>query len=97
MLRALVEWTDLSDDEVRARLAELDGETAPSDEATDSVAMRLARRGGGRLVAQRQAPRGNHDEALIDDFLSLDRRRRTLLRMLAADLRLAQARAVSGS
>ncbi len=97
VLHYLAELADVDPETLLGQLAELDDRQLGGDETVESVAMRLARRGGGRIVARRQAQRATDVEALIEDFVSLDRRRRTLLRALAADLRAAQARDETGS
>jgi transcriptional regulator with XRE-family HTH domain len=96
VLSYLVEWADLDEEELLARLTELDESELAAGETLESVAMRLGRRGGGRIAARRQAQRANDVEALVEDFLGLDRRRRTLVRALAAELRSAQAHEASG-
>ena len=101
LLHQLVDWAALSDSELEAALRVLAGTEAglilPDDagESAEEIAIRLSRRGGGRLAA---AQRGGGDPetlGLIEDFLALDRRRRTMARALVRELRLAHEREVS--
>lgn len=88
VLHQLVAWSPLDQRAVIAQLALLD-ESAPDDFTVEQRAMRLARRG----VAEKSAPPAEHADPevadVVEQFLALDRGRRTRARMLLRDLRTA--------
>lgn len=91
VLHRLLGWAELDGDGLLRELRRLD-ETAPAEFSSVQLAMRAARRG----VDEGRAGEGHHPDpevaAIIDDFLALDRRRRTHLRFLLHDLRAAAER-----
>jgi transcriptional regulator with XRE-family HTH domain len=98
VLHQLVLWRDLDEDNLLEALRPLD-DTAPDTLDTAQLAMRSARRGF-------EATRGHVERALsdpeidelVENFLALDQRRRTYVRLLVRDLRVAseQTRAAAG-
>jgi transcriptional regulator with XRE-family HTH domain len=92
VLHRLLGWAELDGDALLRELRRLD-ETAPTEFSAVQLAMRAARRG---VDDGRGGDQGHHPDheiaAIVEDFLALDRRRRTHLRFLLHDLRSAAER-----
>ena len=90
LLRRLVELCDLGSAELLSSLRQLDEGGAVGDLDVTGLAMRIARRGVEREVRPaREWPHDPELAELAEDFLALDRRRRTFARLLLRDLRKA--------
>ena len=90
LLHQLVAWCDLDGEALLNVLRKLDESQSTDDLGAVQLAMRAARRGfeGGSRTG-RTGPENSELVALIEDFLALDRRRRTHARFLLRDLRVA--------
>ncbi|HXH33030.1 MAG TPA: helix-turn-helix transcriptional regulator [Plantibacter sp.] len=89
LLHQLVAWANLDDESLLGALRNLDDSSPDQELDTVQLAMRAARRGLQGSERGRDTPRDPELEALIEDFLALNRRRRAHVRLLLRDLRIA--------
>jgi transcriptional regulator with XRE-family HTH domain len=91
LLHQLVAWSEFDGETLLAALDKLDASDVPQELGAVQIAMRAARRGFEGSRTGRAGPEDSELTALIEDFLALDRRRRTHVRFLLRDLRVATA------
>ena len=90
LLHQLVAWSELDGEALLKALRKLDESASSGELGAVEIAMRAARRGfeGGSRPG-RGGPEDSEVAALVEDFLALDRRRRTHVRFVLQDLRAA--------
>jgi hypothetical protein len=88
VLHQLVAWSDLDEVGLLSALQKHDPD-APTDLDATQFAMRAARRGFKGSQRGDAAPTDPELAAITEDYLALDRRRRTHVRFLLRDLRAA--------
>jgi len=97
LLHQLVAWCDLDGEALLRVLRKLDESESSDELGAVQIAMRAARRGFEDVTRTgRKGPEDSEVSALVEDFLALDRRRRTHVRFVLRDLRAASEKERGG-